>query len=371
MWLATARLARRFAYVLPMTVVIHQPISHTPPPRLTERRLSDIAVISLPASIKNESFTGYRDDQPGRLTFGFSSTYFWASMGSITAYKQLMIVSVMAPDATDAEYAAMPHRLPLTYEPRKRLRTMAVGTGTLTITEGVYTTANLNQPSYEYLYVDRSRRLQLAWHAVTKEVDLATGIEVIGRIAASFRLVRDSVATFAAMRDVPRKHAATEADRLAQATAMLLREGYGPLQPGTPVLRNGVYVEWLADPEPRYQLLVPLGKVRVAPTGRPRPTSAGTTMAGTIGWYESADGGWEFSNRDNAYLPFPGISALLSEQHRDPGMVYFYYSATVRVAEETRNDRLASLAWFRAALPEVQRRWQAGTLVTPGRPEPN
>lgn len=35
-------------------------------------------------------------------------TYFWASFGSITTYKQLLIVSVMAPDATEAEYVTLP-----------------------------------------------------------------------------------------------------------------------------------------------------------------------------------------------------------------------------------------------------------------------
>ncbi len=371
--------ARRVALCLnclafvPATTSI--PMSPMSTSRLTERRLADVAVIDIPADIKNETFRGYRDDQSGRLTFGFSSTYFWASFGSTTAYKQLLIVSVMAPDATDAEYAAMPHRLPVSYEQRKKVQTRQIGSGTLTVSEGVYTQGNLNEPAFEYVYVDRSRRLQLAWHAVQEEVDLTSGVAKITRMAASFRIVRDPVAVFAAMRDAPRRQAVTEADRLQRATAMLVREGYGPLEPGKPVLRNGIYVEWMADPEPRYQLLVPLGKVRVAanasPGGRPRPAGAGPAMAGSIGWYESADGGWEFSNRDNAYLPFPGVSALLAAQHDDPTMVYFYYAATVRVAEEERGDRLASLAWFRDGLADVQRRWKAGTLVTSGTPEPD
>lgn len=345
------------------------------PSRLTERRLADIAVIDLPADIKNESFKGYRDDQPGRLTFGFSSTYFWASFGSTTAYKQLLIVSVMAPDATDAEYGAMPNRLPVSYEKRKKVRSSMVGSGTLTISEGIYSLANVNEPAYEYLYVDRSRRLQLAWHAVKQEVDLAAGVARITKMAASFRIVRDPLAVFAAQRDAPGQQLAVEATREAQARATLIREGYGPLEPGKPILRNGIYVEWMAEPEPRYQLLVPLGKVRIAanasPGVRPRPTGAGPSVAGSIGWYESVDGAWEFSNRDNAYLPFPGVSALLSAQQRDPGVVYFNYTATIRVAEEERGDRLASLAWFQGGLADVQRRWKAGTLVTPGRPEPD
>ena len=40
------------------------------------------------------------------------------------------------------------------------------------------------------------------------------------------------------------------AGRLASVKAMLKREGYGVLEPGKPVLRNGVYLEWMSDPEP-------------------------------------------------------------------------------------------------------------------------
>ena len=88
-------------------------------PRLTERSLADVARISVPSNLSNEDKLSvlvapppnatpeqspYRSDLMQRLTFGFSSTYLWASMGSITAYRQQLIVSVMAPDASDEEY---------------------------------------------------------------------------------------------------------------------------------------------------------------------------------------------------------------------------------------------------------------------------
>ena len=102
-------------------------------PRLTSRPLDDIAVIELPASIKERLNT---DVQMGRRTFGFSSTYFWASMGSITRYKQLIFVSVMAPDATDAEYGEVPRQLNLLYEHRNVVQLTKLGSGTLQVTEG-------------------------------------------------------------------------------------------------------------------------------------------------------------------------------------------------------------------------------------------
>ena len=156
---------------------------------------------------------------------------------------------------------------------------------------------------------------------------------------------------------------------------MLHREGYSSLEPGKPTLRNGVYLEWMSDPEPRYQLLIPLGKVRTAPNGsvvdRPRPVRGSPPMAGTIGWREFTDDEWVFHNNDDDYLPLKGIGELLAANQRDRGFVYFYYVATVRVEEQEDDRLLTSLKWFFDGLPDLQRRWRDGTLVAPGKPENN
>ena len=47
-------------------------------------------------------------------------------------------------------------------------------------------------------------------------------------------------------------------------------------------------------------------------------------------------------------------------------MTSFYYSATVRVAEEESSERLSSSAWFRNALPEVQRQWRGAQQPSDG-----
>ena len=39
--------------------------------------------------------------------------------------------------------------------------------------------------------------------------------------------------------------------------------------PGKPVFARGVYAEWMNDPEPRFQLVKPLGLLRI--TGGPPP----------------------------------------------------------------------------------------------------
>lgn len=350
-------------------------------PRLVERRLADHATIQVPSAVSIDNPIGYQDEPAGRITYTFSSTYLWASFMSASTYRQLLVVSIMAPDATEAEYAAWPRRFTVSYEQRKPLRTSTIGTGTLTVFEGIYSRGNLTEPSYEYRFSDRAKRLQLTWHATRKEVGLEAGIAAVTRMASSFRLLRDPVDLFAAMRAAPQVEADARASRVASARAMLQREGFGTPVPGTPVLRAGVHLEWMDDPEVRYQLLVPLGRVRVAanasPAARPRPVwrrqgdPVDAAMAGTIGWYEFVDGEWHFSNQDNDYLPFTGVASLLASQARDPAYVYFHYVGTVRVEEEAADGRLTSLRWFLDGLPDLMRRWRAGSLVRNGVPEPS
>ena len=350
--------------------------------RLTERPMADIAFISVPSNLETEDRlkelvaprtllqgenTTYRDDLIERLTFGFSSTYLWASMGSVTTYRQLLIASVMAPDAPAAEYAKVPRRFGLSYDQRRQLGGRTVGTGTLTISEGLYTRGSVTEPAFQFLYADRSRRLQLVWHAVKKEVDLEAGVAQIARMAQSFRIVRDPLDWFAAVRDLPRQEAEQRAQRLATVHAMLKREGYGTLEPGKPVFRNGAYIEWMSTPEPRFQLLVPLGRARAAENGsvvnRPRPV-----LGSGIGWREFTDGEWAFSNQEQAYLPMRGVGAVLAAKQQDPAFVYFYYAATVRVEEESDDSFLKSLSWFFDGVPEVHRRWREGALLSAGKP---
>jgi hypothetical protein len=347
-------------------------------PRLKERALDDVAMISVPASLKSGRYLGYDEEFTRRRPFQFSQTDFWASFLSYTRYKQLMVISIMASDASDGDYAALPRAINMLYAKRKTGKPSALGTGTLIMTEGLYASSLEGEPAVEYVYFDKARRLQIAWHALKKEVDVPTALATIERMAASFQLRRDPAASFAEARARPAKEAAARAAKRALATAMLQREGYPSLVPGKPVLRNGVYLEWMDDPEPRYQLFVPLGRVRAAANGskvnRPRPAfysgdAKAPPMAGTLGWREISDEGWAFHNQDDDYLPLPGIASVLAAQQQDRAFVYFYYIATVRV-EETDDDRvLSSLRWFLDGVPEVQRLWRAGTLVTPGTPE--
>jgi hypothetical protein len=348
-------------------------------PQLKERALADVAVIGIPRGIKDEMYKGGRDDQAGRITFTFATSYFWASFGSSTAYRQQIFVAYMAPDATDAEYAAWPKGVSLTYEPRRTVATSIIGSGTLRVDEGLYRQNSLAEPSYTFLYADRKRRLQIYWHTAKTEMDLAKGTDLIGKMAASFRVKREPTAEFAAMRDRPRKEAEEAARKRGLALEMLNREGYGAAEPGKPVFRNDVYVERMTDPEPRFQLVVPLGRVRIDPAtpraSRPRPIRLtnpdGTSkdLPGSVGWREFIEDAWEMSNNDNAYMPMDAIAAALVAKSNDPAFVTFYYAATVRIEEESDDTRLTNLKWFFDSVPEVRRLWREGKLVKGGTPE--
>ena len=346
-------------------------------PRLSERALADIAVISLPRMVKEEMYKGVRE-QPGRLTFTFATSYFWASFGSGTAYKHQLFVSLMAPDATDGEYKEMPRNMSLSYDRESEVRRSPIGSGTVTIYKRTYTQNSLAEPSHLFVYTDKTRRLQIVWHAVMKEIDLADGVKAIERMASSFRIVREPTAELAEMRELPRNAEKERARKRALILETLSREGYGTMEPGKPVLEDGVYGEWMTDPEPRLQLLVPLGRVRVpanaTPATRPRPVrrppsgQLGSRWAGAVGWREFAEGKWTTSNLENAYLPFVGIGAELAKGEHDPAFVEFYYAATLRV-EEVVNDRfLDNLQWFFADLPDVRRLWSEGKLLASGAP---
>jgi len=338
-------------------------------PKLNEQALADVGTINVPAGLKAEAYAGYDSERMNRQSFQFTSTRFWTWPGGPTRYRQWLVVSVMAADAGDAEYATRPRGMNLLYEQVSKGPTRPLGPGLLTLTEGLYHVDGVDEPAVEYLYVDKARRLQIAWHALRKVIDVASATTALSHMARSFRLQRDPVAVFAEARAEPVRQAQARARNRALVQDLFKREGLPAVVPCRPVLHKGVYVEWMDDPESRFQLLVPLGRVRAAAKGsvvdRPRPLSAATG----IGWREISDGEWVFSNQDRGYLPMKGLTALLAERQRDPGFVYFYVVATVRVEEEQGDQRLTSLDWFFERLPELQRRWRQGLLVGPGQPE--
>src|SRR6185295_7273572 len=114
------------------------------------RALADVARVSVPSTLKGPDNPVPRQTVMARLSWSFSSAYFWASMGSVTRYKQKMAVALMAPDATAAEYEQLPYGMDISYEQRKQIRHSTLGSGTLTVWEGRYELGTTSESSYTY-----------------------------------------------------------------------------------------------------------------------------------------------------------------------------------------------------------------------------
>lgn len=332
--------------------------------RPVERRLDDVAVIALPARIGDEMLAGTRTADEGRLVFAFGTPYRWASLGSGPAYRQLLFVSLMAADAGDADYGRLPSGFHPLYDPSRRLPEEALGSGMLAVFAGTYRQNALQEPAHTFVYRDRTRRLQIAWHTVDEDVAPDAARELIEAMARSFRIVREPVAAFAEMRDRPHREAERRAANLQLARDALARAGFAGLEPGRPQSRDGVLAEWMSEPEPRFQLVKPLGLVRLPPgtpdARHPRP-APGIAASGSIGWREHWDGAWRFHNEANDYLPMPGIAARLAARQDDPDTLLLFYSVTVRV-EEAGRAQVEGLGDFYRTLPAVEQAWRDGRL---------
>ncbi len=336
--------------------------------RLVERPLEGVGVITVPSRAKPVHSGQPYDEDPARLYFRFEHTYGLASWGSGMAYRQLLQVSLMAPDAAASEYDKWPPRFNPLYSRLTRQRVVPLGTATLAISEGRYAQNALDEPAHTYLYADPSRRLQIAWHVVDEDVPPEEALELLPRIAASFQMRTDPRDRFEEMAGRGAREEARAAAAVVLARATLAKAGFPDLEPGKPVLVRGVYAEWMADPEPRFQLLKPLGLVRTGDAPPPLPQlrdAAGNRreLRGSVGWRVYREGAWGSDNRDNAYLPQDGIEAEFARRQTDETTALYYFATTIRI-EHAEESTIENLGGFFAELPDVERAWREGTLVS-------
>ena len=336
--------------------------------RLVERPLDGVGVISVPARAKPVNAGEAYDEDPARLYFRFTHEYGLASWGSGMAYRQILQVSLLAPNATAADYKRWPPRFSPLYSKLARERTLQLGAATLEISAGRYGQNALDEPAHIYLYWDPTRRLQIAWHVVDDDISPEEALEMVARMAASFRMNTDPRAKFTEMggREAAEKMRAAGAVALARDT--LAKAGFGAAAPGKPVFARGVYVEWMQDPEPRFQLVKPLGLLRMTGGQAPVPRLLDADgnrreLRGSVGWRTQVDGAWVSDNRDNAYLPLPGIEGELAKLQPDDATALYYFATTVR-AEQADEETIAAMGRFFDELPEIERAWQQGSLVS-------
>jgi hypothetical protein len=335
--------------------------------RLVQRKLDGVGIISLPASVDPLGDGSAWDDDPARLYFRFAHEYpWWVSLGSSNAYKQMLCVSLFSPTATASDYERSPPRFEPLYSKLSKERTLELGTARLEISAGRYAQNALDAPAHVYLYWDPSRRLQIAWHVVDKVVAPRDAERMIQRMAASFKVLIDPREQFIEMagRDGREEQRVEAAVRLARDA--LTKAGFGAAAPEKPAYVNGIYVEWMDDPEPRFQLVKPLGLIRTSGAHVPLPhrpdTNSQPRARGSIGWRRYSGDTWINDNRDNAYLPLPGIERALAARHVDRSTTLYYYATTVRIAVADAAT-IVALGSFFEELPAVERAWQQGTLV--------
>lgn len=335
--------------------------------RLVERPLQGVGVISVPARAAPINNGAAYDEDPTRLFWLFERGYGMTSLGSGPAYRQLLHVSLLAPDAEAAGDERWPQRFAPLYEGLRKERTIPLGDATLSVSAGRYVQNALDEPAHVYAYTDSTRRLKILWHAVDEELPPQQALELLPRIAASFQLRTDPRERFAEMAGRAPREQARAAAAVVLARETLARHGFGDAAPGRPVLVDGVYAEWMDDPEPRLQLLKPLGLLRVPGGQPPVPRlrdAAGKhrDLRGSIGWRARTDAGWASDNRDNAYLPMPGIEHALAARQADESTVLYYFATTLRL-EQHDEQSIAALGRFFEELMEVERAWAQGTLV--------
>jgi len=181
------------------------------------------------------------------------------------------------------------------------------------IGQGRYTVNMLDEPTWRIKYRDPSRRVSLLWQIYQKDwKKLDDAKAAMQKMAAS--IVRQREPDFAEIADRPRRAAVERTRKADAAFAWLAAKGYGKLEPGVPVTKNGITVEYRDDPERRLMLL------RLIP-GEPAGALPDYVSYGSRSW--STSDGWQDTMAGNDYYPAPGTQKLLSETLTKPGPHYF------------------------------------------------
>jgi hypothetical protein len=203
---------------------------------------------------------------------------------------------------------------------------------------------------------------------VDDDISPEVALELIPRMAASFQMRSDPLDKFAEMGSRGAREEARVAAARELARETLVRAGFGDAAPGKPQRVQGVYAEWMEHPEPRYQLVKPLGLLRTGGAAAVIPSLRDAQgkrldLRGSIGWRAVEEGTWASTNRDNGYLPLPGIDEEFARLHTDENTALYFFATTVRI-EHADESAIAGLNGFFEELPEVERAWQQGTLVS-------
>lgn len=282
--------------------------------------LGSIAILEIPRRA-GLGKPGPANEHADWVGFRLDRFHNWA-VGSGTPYRAALFVNVHAEgspgSAYDAALAANERDLNGGADDWQQL----VRDAQWEIGQGRYTVNMLDEPTWRIKLRDPARRVSLLWQVFQKDwKKLDDAKEALQAMAGSLRIVEEP--DFAEIADRPRQAALENERKVNAALAWLEGKGFGRLQPGVPVTRDGITVEYRTDPERRLMLLRLIASKPAAPL--PDYVAYGWRV-----W--SDDEGWQDMMDGNDYYPAPGTQALLGQTLDKPGPHYFLIR-TIRLDE--------------------------------------
>lgn len=272
-------------------------------------KLGDVASVRVPRKARLDDARA-RDEHPTWVTFRMDRVHTWA-MGSGTPYRANLFIILHAQNATAASYADGLKAA------ERELNGGADGWRTIEsgdrweVGQGRYTVNMLNEPTWRLKYRDPSRRVSALWQVYQKDWSLDEARKALVAMVESVQRTREP--DFAEIADRPRMAAEENQRKHDAALAQLARYGFAPLRPGEPVTKDGITVEYMADPERRVMLYMPIA-------GKPTIAIPPYVTHGRRTW---SDSGWENLTANNDYYARPGTRRMLDAQQAKPGPHHF------------------------------------------------
>ncbi len=299
------------------------------------RKLGDVATIAIPRKARLDEVFPFAE-RATWVSFRASRVHAWA-MGSGTPYRANLYIAIHAKGAPSSSYeealAAAEQELNgggTGWKLVQRDAQWEVGAGR-------YTVNRLDEPTWRLKYRDPAKRVSVLYQVYQKDWSLEDAKGAMVKMAASVQLKREP--DFAEIADRPRRERAAREDAVDGAMRWLAARGFAPLRPHEPVTKDGITVEYMAEPERRLMLYKGIAKAPALPL--PAHVSRG--------WREMADTGWEYHMPDGDYYPMEGTSRMLDRALPKPGPHHFLIRTIRLDAQDAESYHLED--FFRAVAP--------------------
>jgi len=289
----------------------------------TTHSLGELAAMRVPRKARLDT-PRLTTEQAEWVGFRADRYHTWA-MGSSTPYRASLFINLHAAGASPSSYGQALDAAERSLNGGADGWAVVERGGAWEIGQGRYTVNMLNEATWRLKYRDPARRVSALWQVYQKDWSLPDARAALVRMVESVERKRE--ADYKEIADRPRRAAEEGARKHAAAMAWLAQRGFAPLTPGVPVTRDGITVEYMAEPERRIMLYKPLAA---------RPTTRLPAFA-SHGWRVWADSGWENTMSNNDYYPMPGTRRQLDQSQARPGPHHFMIR-TIRLDELDESD---------------------------------